>query len=550
MDNILNSLSVVYNKYSAEDTATKQRLLLGLEETIKFSTKQLLRYHDYLLFLLAYPDDKSILKLATAELERLTSLISGYSDNNKARLSGSGLPYTTTICSYSFELTKWLSESFGKDVDIDSSGADKFAIRETMRLFFPEPEYWQTTQDELSIERRIRLLKGKNNNSNNLVWLLKQLSGVENANLMQEYLFANLKLFVKWQIQKENSRSYLRALDAPVYYHDDLIKKSDAEAIIEKTLPKPRFLSREEQLQLCNAAKASLALLYRETDPVTYANPKEVVYFELERGISIALYGMKTGKRFSMESYVGYMAFKNGLPVAYGGGWMLGGRCKIGVNIYEPYRGGESAYVFSQIIRAYRQYFGMERFVVKPYQYGKGNPEGIKSGAYWFYYKLGFRSVEKEIATIAKNEWDKITSQKGYRTSEKKLKQLTGCNIELSLNDNSKPGYDASNISMAVTNMINERYAGDRQIATSQCVSNIKRVLSLNTRMNEIQIMHCKQMSLWFSLISDLDNWSTSDKNKLKDLIFLKAGDNERNYILKLKAHKKLWASIQEVIKS
>ena len=38
-----------------------------------------------------------------------------------------------------------------------------------------------------------------------------------------------------------------------------------------------------------------------------------------------------------------------------------------------------------------------QKFVVKPYQFGKGNPEGLKSGAFWFYYRLGFRPVRDDI---------------------------------------------------------------------------------------------------------------------------------------------------------
>lgn len=545
MDNLLDALTSIVNKYNNGNDTIKLKLLNELKAVTRFNNRQLVKYHDCLLYLLAYPDNEHIHTLARSELDRLVTMVSAFANARKLALSGTGLPFTTTICNYSFELSKWLSDEFGESISIDSSGADRTVMRETLRLFFPESEYWQTTQNTLSLESRIRLLWHKSNKSKQLAMLLKQIADTENTSLMQEYLFANLKLFVRWQLHIENSRSYLRALNAPVYYHNDLIRQISTTDVIEKPLSNPRLLSNEERLQLCYTAKCSLALLYRETDPITYVNPGEVVYFELERGISIALYGMNAERRFSIEAYIGYMAFKNGLPMAYGGGWMLGSRCKIGVNIYEPYRGGESAYVFSQIIRIYRQYYGMKRFVVKPYQFGKGNAEGIKSGAYWFYYKLGFRSVEKEIADIAKCEWDRITRNRGYRTPEKVLKQLTDCNLELVCKNDAMPIYDAGCISMAITAMINERHNGNRKKAIVHSMRYVRTSLSINGKKNNLQMLHFKQLALWFALIRNLDKWSLKDKNNLKELIELKSINNERKYILKLKAHIKLWNSMQ-----
>ncbi|MER3498490.1 MAG: hypothetical protein C4308_07590 [Chitinophagaceae bacterium] len=64
------------------------------------------------------------------------------------------------------------------------------------------------------------------------------------------------------------------------------------------------------------------------------------------RGLQIVLVGLHSSKLLSLENYIGYMAFKNGWPVGYGGGWIFGQRCKIGVNIYPAFRRGESARLF------------------------------------------------------------------------------------------------------------------------------------------------------------------------------------------------------------
>lgn len=93
--------------------------------------------------------------------------------------------------------------------------------------------------------------------------------------------------------------------------------------------------------------------------------------------------------------------FKNGLPIAYGGSWIWADQAKFGLNILEPYRGGESGYVMCQLLRVYQQVFGLKMIEVDAYQFGLDNPDGIRSGAYWFYYRYGFRSMTEALCLLA-----------------------------------------------------------------------------------------------------------------------------------------------------
>ncbi len=127
------------------------------------------------------------------------------------------------------------------------------------------------------------------------------------------------------------------------------------------------------------------------------------------------------------------MLFKNGVPVGYGGGWPFLGTCRIGVNVFAPFRGGESALLFGEVLRVYRQCFGVGRFVAEPSQFGGTNREGLRSGAFWFYYRLGFRPVEPEAARRASDEWSRMQADPDYRTPESRLRRFTDSDIELRL---------------------------------------------------------------------------------------------------------------------
>ncbi|MBK7965160.1 MAG: hypothetical protein IPK10_07600 [Bacteroidetes bacterium] len=109
------------------------------------------------------------------------------------------------------------------------------------------------------------------------------------------------------------------------------------------------------------------------------------------------------------------------MPYAYGGTWLLGSMAKIGLNIFPSYRGGESTWFFAQLMRVYSQEFNPDYFIAEPYQVGRGNPEGIASGAFWFYYKLGYRPLSKLHQTLATKEFAKLKSGKIKALLQKRL---------------------------------------------------------------------------------------------------------------------------------
>src|SRR5262249_49872386 len=71
---------------------------------------------------------------------------------------------------------------------------------------------------------------------------------------------------------------------------------------------------------------------------------------------------------------------------------------------FETYRGGEAAFVFARVLAMAQHLFGAESFSIEPYQLGRGNAEGLASGAWWFYYNLGFRPRARAARRLARRE--------------------------------------------------------------------------------------------------------------------------------------------------
>ncbi len=496
-------------------------------------------YHDLLLYHTAFPANKNILHLATSELQRIAAQTKAASDNNKATwirsLTASGMANTELIGNYSRPITGWLLETFPSGVAYHSSGASKETVRTILQILLPPIEYEKWSQGELGLRARLERITGLHQPTHLVNWLLKLFKDSRLPDLVKEELFQQLNLFVHWKLENDfYNRSFLRCPIQHVYYQHFIKKKVASTRIVKQKIGRPVLLSLTQKKDLINIARTSLALQYRETDPVTYADENELELFDMGNGLQIVLMGMIKERRLSLETYVGYMAFKNGVPVSYGGGWIWGQRCKIGINIYPPFRRGASAWIFCQVLRLYHQYFGSCHFIVKPYQFGKGNQEGLRSAAFWFYYKLGFRPANDSIKKEADAEWLKLQKNKKYKTPINKLRQFTACNLEWKINKKSFPDFDAGKISLLVSNAINQKFVGDRQLAISSCLKAMKKQLPATALKNDTPYQQevLANWRLLLHVLGDIEKWSPNQKGMLVKLIKLKQSGKERGYVL------------------
>ncbi len=517
----------------------------------KFSDYQLTtpsvikQYHDLLQFHSVFPASRQVHTLAQNELQHIVSSVQAMQRNKKKLLafSGTGISGTELICNYSRMIAQWLVNNFGDLAGLNDSEASPEVVREIFQLILPAAEYEKITQLELGLKARIRFLTGITQSSAQLTWLLQQFSASTILPSIKDELYQQLKIFLRWKLNDGFfNKTFLGIPVKEIFFHNNFMPRPDEEKITRQKIGRPASLSSTARKHLLDVIKASLAFQYRETDPVTYADEKETELFDLDYGIKIALTGMTKDRRLSLESYVGYMAFKNGIPVSYGGGWMWGQRCKIGVNIYPAFRGAESAFLFCQVLRLYHQHFGVKKFIVKPYQFGKGNNEGLKSGAFWFYYKLGFRPVDKKIKTLAEEKWKKVFSSRRHKIPLKQMKAFTACNLELDLAKKISPAYDAGVLSSAITQMINRDFRCSRQLAMDILRLRFNKIFS-----DQRQIIGTNGSQDWIlvtGLLKDLPYWKMREKKKLFQLISLKQSGRERNYIKALQLNDRLWNSL------
>lgn len=512
---LFNETSATLKKQSLSDCAN----LSPIKKT------EIIAYHDALLFLLAYPESPELFSLAQNEMHRLCAHIKTLPENKKETLALSGIAYTPIHGSYSFSLLKWLTKVFPENVRIHSFDETGLHPKEILKQAFPEMEFEWMGNESLKPIPWLKKISGRTKSSDMLIWLLEHFDNMAVSSQVKELLFESLKLYVSVYAEHPSfSKSFGNISKQKIYCHPQGLKKRfEEKKLINTPLPPPQKLSEEQKRNIISSSRITLALLNRETDPVTYCNETGLLYYELEHGLSIALFSMLPERRLPLESYIGFMMFKNGYPMAYGGAWLFAQRSLLGINIFEWFRGGESAFVFAQLVRTYKQAFGAEYFEVEPYQFGKNNPEGLKSGAFWFYYRFGFRPIDKRLKTLAKTEHEKILTNKGYKTPIEVLKEFTKSNVAETFSQSASV-FNPSQISLFVTQKINSEFSGNRKQAETWCNKLIKKELGLHSK-PELNKLNC-----FVAFCIDFKKLKKKNKLVLKQMLIQKI-KSEYDYI-------------------
>jgi hypothetical protein len=512
------------------------------------SPKALREWHDLLLFLLAHPANMDEHTLATVELERVVGLskaMVGGNERTRYGLINSGLEGAPLQSTYTHRLTRWMLERWGAALELFSLEAPLDEFRELLRLLLSPAEWETVDQSYADVYELLNCTYGPSR-ALQLQRLVEALSALRCDERTREHLWSRMQVYVKAEGAVGCAMTLARApIDAPFCLPNGLQRGADLMTAVNDPLAAPVRLPANQQRALIDTARTVLATLHRETDPVTHAGAVEL--FDMGRGLRIALYHLDVEHRLPFDSYVGFMAFRNGVPLAYGGAWIFPGRSKVGINVFPALRGGESAWFFTQLLRLYRQRFGVDRFEAENYQLGHNNPDGLKSGAYWFYYRLGFRPVTKALQRIAESEFKMLTSRKDHQVPLKLLKQLVEQGLELAVESNAVPVTDTAALTMAIQRYVAEQFEGDRKRAMRRTLERLARTLPLGDLVSWT-VGERQALYLWaipLGMIAELEHWSPASKQALVKLIRDKGASTETAHQKTMSKHIGLLAAWQ-----
>lgn len=521
----ITRLTAIRNQYGKESEAQKAGLLQAISNEPIKGVKAIKACYDTLLFILAHPDNKKIQTLAGRCLQQLETVIRS-NEAIREKLFNTGITQTSLCAAYSFEMVKWLRKNNPKQIKLSSFEATSEQIKFILSAMM------------LKVESEIL----QDANAGWKDWLQQFIKTDE------DLLDAFIAVFEASPVRPELKDELWNAIGINVeinvgqhaclrpslvnnYYHRSLSRKALKQAgILRSTRVELRT---EEAEEIIECSRKILVRHLREINPISFTSAGLVAYYLLPRGISIALMGIVPERRHPIDSYTGYMVFKNGLPVAYAGSWILFDSGRIGINVFPAYRGGESKYIFQQVLSLHSQVYRLKRFSADPYQVGKHNSDGIHSGAFWVYYHTGFRPILKTQLELAAEEAGKIKNEPGYRSPMNVLKKLAESRLQFVMDDGAV-SFDVTDLSLLWAAIVLKKYNHNRIAASANGVEKLAAILGIKDhqeeKMNFILLNWCGLM------LADEPALQSNDRLKkiLKKLFLLKAYGSEEKYILQL----------------
>src|SRR5579864_5596569 len=334
------------------------------------------------------------------------------------------------------------------------------------------------------------------------------------------------------------------------FHHEPLLQRrqvSFAEEFAKPRLQLNVLTSREAEKTL-DLVKEATGVRYRELYGTANADPAWVVQASPGRGVEVYFCGLSPEKRLPLRAYLAGFTVKNGVPINYVECISLFDWTEIGFNTFPAYRDGETAWIYAQHLRLLRQLHGVNAISVYPYQIGDGNEEAIASGAFWFYRKMGFRSMSAELEKLAQAEEKKVRANPKHRTSAAILRKLSKAHVVYELPQADRGAWDRfamRNIGFAVQRRMARDFSGDAEAMRKGAIAQLARNLNLNLqRLKAQEHTAFADFATVLSLVPDLARWSAEEKAALRTIIAAKAGQTEQRYMRLLQKHTRLRTAI------
>jgi hypothetical protein len=217
----------------------------------------------------------------------------------------------------------------------------------------------------------------------------------------------------------------------------------------------------------------------------------------------------------------------------------------VAYNVFETFRGGESARIYGRVLSMARHLFGAGTFAVDPFQLGHGNPEGQKSGAFWFYHKLGFRPVGAKILELVRKEQRRLALRPGERSGPRTIHRLSAEYVFLHAG---APRRDVlgllsiGNIGLHVSRLLSVRCGAERERGIRACADDAAQAAGVRFRdgWSEAERMAWNRWSPLVLALGGVERWPAPDRRTLVRVVRAKGGRRESDFVRLFDAHPRL----------
>lgn len=534
----VDELFALSHRFGAAEAKQKQKLLEDIAALDRLSARRIILLHDTLYFMRAYPDNGAVLNAVHGGIAALRDIVDTYTggDARHHAFENTGLPGSCNTYEYSYAVLLRLVKMFPGCLEIDWDGVeDQSVLGDALMLTTAAAEERGLEDEYVTLQEWLQVCKSRPSQTD-LEVLLQLFRRSTLSAYQQEHAFENCELPVVYDLRTPRSgRCEVGVTPDSVVFQKRPIAKErfPLRSEILRPLTSHSRLSRAAGRQMIDVALTALCSRNLEIHSLVYANPEDVIAVDCGRGLQVVLAGVVPEFRSALESNLFFMILKNGVPIAYGPASIFLGCCEMGINLFSEFRGGEIRYIYAQFMRVLYHVAKVQYFFLVSYGMGEGNPEALKSGAFWFYRKLGFRASNPDVESLARQEEAIMRRKPGHRSSMKTLRALSYTDAYFDLSGGACKPLDFAAIGRAVSRCISTRFDGDRRragVTSARAVVRDLEIADIATWTAD-EKRGMQQLAPVICLLRGFGSWPARDKRPVVRMVRAKGGRSELDYI-------------------
>ena len=522
--------------------AARKLAQLALLATARLRTAdQVRRLHETLCFLRAYPDDARVL----AAVEGIVDRFDRRADLRAHReaLAASGIAGTMNWYPFFWPTARWLAARWPRQLRFDRNDAEaEQSLARALPLLVTPLEAAALRELKLAGYAAIDRMRARG--ETDAAFLVRRVALLAGDDLTREAFYDAINPSCELLATRDApARTREKFGPAPVVFRSAPLRRGrpDLRAEMQRPPQSVHRLSAADGARLADLARGAMVGRSRDLDAFAYGNAADTWLADDGGGLAFGLIGVTPERRAPIAAIYGGLTLCNGVPIGYLQVDVVGRTAALSFNTFETFRGGETAVTFARLLAVLRHVFGVDAFSIEPYQLGEGNEEGIASGAWWFYFKLGFRPRAAVARRLAAAELARMKRQSAHRSSPQTLRQLAAHHLFFDLDPRRRtPLPPLAAIGMRAARLFAERHE-DRDVARAAVEREAAKALGLRgpSQLNDDERRAFANFAPLL-LLSDAGRWPKIQRDALLALIRAKTAGSERDYVRLLAAHRPL----------
>jgi len=542
----LANLERIKDDYRAGAAARKLVLLRELDRARLRTAGQVERLHEALCFLRAYPDDARV----AVRVERMLRGFARRADlrRQRGRLADSGIAGTTIRYRFFWPTACWLAHRWPAQFRLDrNDGVAGDNIAGALPLLVTPPEAQWLRERAPEGYDALDALRGR---ATDAAWLVRSIESMPGDTFTRESFYDGLDPSCELVSGRDTStRTLDRHVAAPAAFRTAPLQRArpDLRAEIRRAPQAVRVLGQGEGARIVELARGAMITRQRDLDAFAYGDARDVCIVDDGHGLAFAVVGVVPERRTPLAAVYGALTLQNGVPVGYSQLDVIAGTAAVSFNTFPTFRGGEAAHTFARLLALARHLFGATSYSIEPYQLGEGNKEGIESGAWWFYYKMGFRPRAAPARRIAQRELARMKANARYRSPATTLRKLAAWHVFFDLDPARPRGLPpVATVGEHAAGLIARRGAADRHAGLDEASRELMRMTGLRSLQGftRDERVAWRRWSPFMLALPGLSRWSASDRRALARVVRAKGGRRESDFARLFDAHPRLTTAL------